>query len=385
MADTSTRFGISEPSADRSDPADVPLFIRNVVTRLEAVGAMFGQGTFAAMGAFGKQGRIYLATDQSKLYYDTGTAWVDVGALAPDSVTATEIAANAVGASEIASGAVGADEIADGTVGTLELADNSVNANKVNTTLKPSGGAGAGTEALRALGTGAGQAAAGTHAAQHGKTGADPITNIDITQLSAALQALFFSSGDLKAVAYDVVAGVNEPAGWLLCDGRSLLRTAFTSLFNVIGVAWGSVDGTHFTLPDFRGRAIVGKGQGAGLTNRVVGTYFGEESHVMTIAEMPLHDHGAATGNSAAMNTGTENQQHGHGISYDTSNAGSSGTQAPVVTVIGSGPNSGGSNTEAQQHTHPQTVHTHPITGQGGGGAHNNMQPSAFASVLIKT
>jgi hypothetical protein len=35
-------------------------------------------GTYAALPAFGIQGRIYFATDTLKIWYDTGTAWVDV-------------------------------------------------------------------------------------------------------------------------------------------------------------------------------------------------------------------------------------------------------------------------------------------------------------------
>jgi microcystin-dependent protein len=38
-------------------------------------------------------------------------------------------------------------------------------------------------------------------------------------------------------------------AGELACDGSSKLRTAFPDVFAAIGTTWGSVDGTHFTLP----------------------------------------------------------------------------------------------------------------------------------------
>ena len=57
-------------------------------------------------------------------------------------------------------------------------------------------------------------------------------------------------------------AGTVEPSGWLLCDGRELLKTSptYASLFAAVGIAYGETNGsggagtTHFRLPDFRGR-----------------------------------------------------------------------------------------------------------------------------------
>ncbi len=49
------------------------------------------------------------------------------------------------------------------------------------------------------------------------------------------------------------------PAGWLICDGSSLLRSGtYANLFAITGTTYGSVDGTHFTLPDLRGRLALG-------------------------------------------------------------------------------------------------------------------------------
>lgn len=61
-------------------------------------------------------------------------------------------------------------------------------------------------------------------------------------------------------------AGPSAPAGWLFAIGQSLLRTAYPTLFAVVGINYGAVDGTHFSLPDLRGRmtAMVD-----GATNRI--------------------------------------------------------------------------------------------------------------------
>jgi microcystin-dependent protein len=52
------------------------------------------------------------------------------------------------------------------------------------------------------------------------------------------------------------------PTDWLTCDGASLLRSAYPDLFAVIGTTYGAADGTHFSLPDYRGRVPVGLNAG---------------------------------------------------------------------------------------------------------------------------
>jgi microcystin-dependent protein len=71
------------------------------------------------------------------------------------------------------------------------------------------------------------------------------------------------SSGNVTATIPTTVAvpsgsitmygGTSAPTGYLLCDGTSYLQSAFPALFAAIGVAYGSADGTHFNVPDFRG------------------------------------------------------------------------------------------------------------------------------------
>ena len=47
--------------------------------------------------------------------------------------------------------------------------------------------------------------------------------------------------------------GTIAPMGNLFCDGASYLRSDYPQLFSVIGTAFGSVDSTHFNVPDMRG------------------------------------------------------------------------------------------------------------------------------------
>lgn len=69
-------------------------------------------------------------------------------------------------------------------------------------------------------------------------------------------------------------AGATAPEGWLLCDGSPVSRSAYAALFASIGVAWGDgsknangtpsgFSGTHFNLPDMRGRFARGRDGGS--------------------------------------------------------------------------------------------------------------------------
>lgn len=51
-------------------------------------------------------------------------------------------------------------------------------------------------------------------------------------------------------------AADNAPAGWLKCDGSSLVRTDYPELFTTIGTAYGSASGSTFNIPDISGSII---------------------------------------------------------------------------------------------------------------------------------
>jgi len=106
---------------------------------------------------------------------------------------------------------------------------------------------------------------------------------------------------DMPTGAIIAFGGATIPAGWLACDGAAVSRIFYSELFTAIGTTWGPGDGvTTFNTPDLRGRAVIGSGQGIGLTNRVLGSAGGEESHILLRAELASHNHGLGTGPNAA-------------------------------------------------------------------------------------
>lgn len=184
-------------------------------------------------------------------------------------------------------------------------------------------------------------------------------------------------------------AGVTAPTGWLIANGASVSRTTYAALFALLGQGYGAGDGsTTFGLPDLRGRAPIGVGQGAGLTNRVLGEAVGTETHVLSAGEQPVHshlapDHAHEAGTLYADYAGVHAHDLG-GTGLYTMGAGGVGS-----VNVGVGGNYGavfaGGN-----HYHDVAGVTAAMgvanTGSSGSGAgHNNMPPSRALTPIIKT
>ena len=89
-------------------------------------------------------------------------------------------------------------------------------------------------------------------------------------------------------------ATATAPTGYLECDGSSKSRSTYSDLFAVLGVAYGSVDSTHFTLPDLRGEFIRGWDHGKGVD---VARVFGSKQ----LDELKKHKHKFCTSTAAEM------------------------------------------------------------------------------------
>ena len=89
-------------------------------------------------------------------------------------------------------------------------------------------------------------------------------------------------------------AGNFEVRGWANCWGQILSIAQNTALFSLLGTTYGGNGQTTFALPDLRGRAPIGWGQGPGLSNYDLGQVTGTESTTLLITNMPAHNHTAA-------------------------------------------------------------------------------------------
>ncbi len=97
------------------------------------------------------------------------------------------------------------------------------------------------------------------------------------------------------------IVGFNfAPRGWAFCDGQILPISQNQSLFSLLGTTYGGDGRVTFALPDLRGRTPVHVGSNGGHTAGL-GEKSGEETHSLSVTEIPGHGHGAqATDESAA-------------------------------------------------------------------------------------
>jgi microcystin-dependent protein len=120
------------------------------------------------------------------------------------------------------------------------------------------------------------------------------------------------AAGDLVPSA----AAVRE--GCLLCDGAAVDRALYADLYAAIGDTYGPGDGaTTFNLPDMRNRMAMGADGNLGAVG-------GESAHVLTVGEMPVHDHELNGGplihpwNAAGTTSATDGVQRNNTMSART-------------------------------------------------------------------
>jgi len=101
-------------------------------------------------------------------------------------------------------------------------------------------------------------------------------------------------------------AGNFAPIAWAYCNGQLLAISDYSPLYNLIGTTYGGDGQTTFALPNLQCRVPIHMGTGPSGTY-VMGQVAGEESHTLTVQQMPSHSHtvrgmGQATTNSVAGN-----------------------------------------------------------------------------------
>ena len=143
------------------------------------------------------------------------------------------------------------------------------------------------------------------------------------------------------------IVGFNfAPRGWAFCDGQILPINQNQSLYSLLGTTYGGDGRTSFALPDLRGRTPIHVGRSNGGQDHLLGQKSGEETHTLSGAEMPQHDHVL----QATNNSPSSDQPTGHVFSRAAGTIyGEFGTQ--------------------------QSLASGSVANVGGGQAHDNMQP----------
>lgn len=150
--------------------------------------------------------------------------------------------------------------------------------------------------------------------------------------------------GEIRVFGFDYA-----PQGWALCNGQLLSISTNQALFSILGTTYGGDGRTTFALPDLRGRVPVHIGNGIAL-----GEMGGEESHTLSLNELPPHSH-QVSGDSGA---GTSPDPGGN-------------VWASVATALQYAP---GANV---------AMSGNAIGSQGGSQPHSNMQPFAVCNFCI--
>ncbi len=222
-------------------------------------------------------------------------------------------------------------------------------------------------------------------------TGAVTVTKINdaeitLAKLASSLVAYLVPSG--SQLAY---SGTTAPTGWVLASGNTIgdgssggterANADTSTLFSLLWSAYGNTElpiedssGVASTrganaaadfaahkrmpLPDLRGRVPVGKDNmggttasritnaGAGIVGTTMGASGGAQTHTMTSAEMPSHTHTIDGGGNAI------------------------GSLAVTPYAMGADTSVG--------------AVANVVNNTGGGGAHNNTQPSLISTYIIK-
>ena len=162
-----------------------------------------------------------------------------------------------------------------------------------------------------------------------------------------------------------IFAGNFAPRGWAFCDGQLLPIAQNTALFSLLGTTYGGDGRTTFALPDLRGRAVIGPGNGPGLTSRRLGQKLGSERETLSVAQMPSHNHLSTTASSLV----------------DLSNEVGASDNSDEQYISN---HLGGFNEDATSGAKLEGVSsTTTINNTGGGQSHNNVQPSQTVNYII--
>jgi microcystin-dependent protein len=133
-------------------------------------------------------------------------------------------------------------------------------------------------------------------------------------------------------------AGNFGVAGQPTANGQLIPISQNTALFSILGTQYGGDGKTTFALPDLGGRAIVGAGQGPGLSSWDVGQQGGEALTTLTAANLPPYAHGLPGGGATGVTGGSTpfgNLMPSTAMTYMIADDGAPFAGAGVTPILG--------------------------------------------------
>ena len=160
------------------------------------------------------------------------------------------------------------------------------------------------------------------------------------------------------------------PVGFAFCQGQLLPISQNIALFSLLGTTYGGNGQTNFALPDLQGRAPLHFGQGAGLSDYVLGEHGGIDTIALAQSEMPQHSHALTSTMTATCRNAGANVTTPVGTLPGIAAGGATiyAAAAPDANMQSGAIALGGSLTAANT---------------GGGAAHNNLQPYVAMNYCI--
>jgi microcystin-dependent protein len=116
-------------------------------------------------------------------------------------------------------------------------------------------------------------------------------TASDLVQSAPADSGIHFLESQPDIASVGMFAGNFAPLNWAATDGSLLPIAGNEQLFQLIGTTYGGDGQATFALPDLRGRAVLGTGQGTGLSNYVIGQTGGHDFVTLSVSQIPSHTH----------------------------------------------------------------------------------------------
>lgn len=119
----------------------------------------------------------------------------------------------------------------------------------------------------------------------------DPLTDGQWDELQADIAALMLALiTEVNGVPIPIgmilpYISFTPPDGFLYCDGEEYLRVDYPLLYAVLPAIW-IIDADNFEVPDLQSKFSRGAGDPG-----FVGLLGGEDTHALTIAELPQHYH----------------------------------------------------------------------------------------------